>query len=135
MERVKEFENIRIGQTVYGCCELCGSWDAVETHHIFPGRGLRPLSERYGATIRLCHGCHQTDSDSVHNSRETALAVKKYGQKKVMLSEGWSMGEFRAVFGKNYLDPEEIEEIEELQEAREEGFGFEETDEEVFFAL
>lgn len=118
MERVKNFENLQRG-SVYGCCELCGSWDAVETHHIFPGRGMRPLSEMYGAKIRLCHACHQTDADSAHNSRETRELLYKYGQRKVMIEQGWSMEEFRAIFGKNWLEPEEVREIEDMQEAEE----------------
>lgn len=125
MERVKSFENLEVvGGVTYGCCELCGNWEALEEHHIFPGRGMRAISEKYGAKIRLCHYCHQTDRDSVHRSRETREAVQRYGQKKVMLEHGWSAGEFRAIFGKNYLSEEEAEEIEDMMEEREEAEGF-----------
>lgn len=89
-----------------GICWLCGNYEELETHHIFPGRALRPVSEKYGATVKLCPWCHRIDRDAVHNCRETRKTVQEYGQRKVMREQGWSREQFAAVFGKNYLDDE-----------------------------
>ena len=86
-----------------GICWLCGNYEELERHHIFPGRALRPLSEKYNATVDLCPWCHRIDRDAVHNSRETRKIVQDYGQRKVMREQGWTAEQFLAVFGKNYL--------------------------------
>ena len=93
-----------------GICWLCGNYEELERHHIFPGRALRPLSEKYNATVDLCPWCHRIDRDAVHNSRETRKIVQDYGQRKVMREQGWTAEQFRAVFGKNYLIDDEPEE-------------------------
>lgn len=102
-----------------GICFLCGNWEELEEHHIFGG-ARRPISTKYKATVRLCAGCHREDPDAVHRCGETRLAVQKYGQKKVMREQNWTVEEFMAAgFGKNYLDPEDVEE-----EVRESGNSF-----------
>lgn len=85
-----------------GICFLCGNWEELEEHHIFTG-ALRPLSTKYKATVRLCPWCHRIDEDAVHKSRDTREYIQDYGQRKVMREQGWTVDEFRAVFGKNYL--------------------------------
>ena len=96
-----------------GICFLCENWEELEEHHIFPGRALRPISDKYKATVRLCPWCHRIDRDAVHQSRATREYVQDYGQRKVMREQGWSVETFMAVFGKNYLqDPYEPEEEE-----------------------
>lgn len=94
-----------------GICFLCGNWEELEEHHIFTG-ALRPLSTKYKATVRLCPWCHRLDEDAVHKSRATREYIQDYGQRKVMREQGWTVEEFRAVFGKNYLQ-NEIEEEED----------------------
>lgn len=94
-----------------GICFLCGNWEELEEHHIFTG-ALRPLSTKYKATVRLCPWCHRMDEDAVHKSRATRGYIQDYGQRKVMREQGWTVDEFRAVFGKNYLQ-HEIEEEED----------------------
>lgn len=94
----------------YGKCFLCGNWEQLEEHHIFGG-ARRPISTKYKATVRLCAWCHREDRDAVHRCGATMLALQKYGQKKVMREQGWTVDEFMAAgFGKNYLDPEDMEE-------------------------
>lgn len=39
------------------------------------------------------------------------LYLHKYGQRKAMLEQGWDVDRFRAEFGANYLDDEELKEI------------------------
>lgn len=87
-------------------CFLCnrnGSTDPLERHHIFGG-SRRKLSEKYGLVVDLCgNECHRNGKDSAHQSAATALYLHRYGQEKAMREQGWTVDEFRAVFGKNYL--------------------------------
>jgi len=90
-------------------CFLCGRngvGDPLDAHHIFGGAN-RKLSERYALVIPLCHDrCHENGKDAVHRNGTVAQAVHEFGQRLAMERMGWSIEEFRAVFGRNYL-PEE----------------------------
>lgn len=101
----------------YGKCFLSGTYGIVERHHIFGG-ARRDLSERYGLVVYLSPAKHQLDRDSAHRNGETAEKLHRYGQKKAMLENDWTVEQFRLVFGKNYLDEEELEEIRAMQEGR-----------------
>ena len=89
----------------------------MERHHIFGG-ARRDLSERYGLVVELSPEKHQYDRDSAHRSGETADRLHRYGQRKAMLENDWTVEQFRLVFGKNYLDAEELEEVRAMQEER-----------------
>lgn len=91
-----------------GYCFLCGAWGQTERHHIFGG-ARRPLSEKYGLTVELCHRCHQESPDSAHRSGETKLALHKFGEMQAIREQGWTVEEFREKFDKNYLEEDEIE--------------------------
>lgn len=71
----------------------------LERHHIFNGNPNRRLSEKYGAWVYLCPECHR----EVHANIDARLALKAEAQKAVMEAEGWTVEDFRSVFGKNYL--------------------------------
>ena len=92
------------------CCEKCGSWENVEKHHTFPGP-LRRISEKYGATHYLCNRCHQDPRQGVQHNREEALALKMADQHRIMVERGWTLTEWLIVFGKSYLDADELAEI------------------------
>ena len=95
----------------YGFCFLSGVYGIVERHHIFGG-ARRDLSEKYGLVVELSHGKHQADRDSAHRCGETADKLHRYGQRKAMLEQGWTVEEFRLVFGRNYLDEDELADLE-----------------------
>ena len=38
---------------------------------------------------------------------DVADYLHRYGQRKAMAENGWSIAEFREIFGRNYLDEEE----------------------------
>lgn len=101
----------------YGKCFLSGTYGTVERHHIFGG-ARRNLSERYGLVVYLSPEKHQLDRDSAHRSGETADRLHRYGQRKAMLENDWTVEQFRLVFGKNYLDAEELEEVRAMQEKK-----------------
>ena len=93
-------------------CWLCGrngAADPLDQHHIFGGPN-RKLSDRFGLTVYLCHhDCHIFGEKAVHRDPETAQRLHEYGQRKAMEEQGWTVEQFRMVFGKNYIDPDEEE--------------------------
>ena len=94
----------------YRICFICErsetSYNRLEVHHIFQGRGRRQLSDRYGLTVLLCRNCHTQSKYSVHQNAEVADYLHRYGQRKAMNEQGWDKETFIAIFGKNYLDGE-----------------------------
>lgn len=87
-------------------CWLCGRnglGDPLERHHIFQG-ALRDKSEKYGLVVYLCgDSCHRNGKKAVHRCRETRDDLMRYGQEKAMREQGWTVEQFREVFGKNFL--------------------------------
>ena len=81
---------------------MCGAVDAIERHHIF-GAANRDLSERYDLVVDLCPRCHREGPEAAHRSAETMQLLHEYGQRLAMHRYGWSVEEFREIFGKNYL--------------------------------
>ena len=95
----------------YGKCFLCGKYGQVEEHHAFPG-ALRDKSDKYGLTVNLCAlECHREGKKAVHKCKESRLKVQKYCQKKAMREQNWTVDEFIWEFGRNYLDPEDLEDV------------------------
>lgn len=95
----------------FGRCFLSGRFGPVERHHIFGG-ALRGKSERYGLVVELSPEMHREGPAAAHRCRETAEFLKRYGQRKVMLDQGWDAARFIREFGRNYLEAGELEEIE-----------------------
>lgn len=90
-----------------GYCALCGkpgtSLDPLDKHHIFGGSNRRN-SEKYGLVVPLHHyECHIFGENAVHNCRETMDKLHEMGQRMAMEQQGWTVDEFRRVFGRNYL--------------------------------
>lgn len=75
----------------------------LEVHHIFGG-ARRKLSDRFGLVVTLCEECHRTAEWAVHRDADTMQYLHEYGQRKAMKENGWSIEQFRQVFGKNYLE-------------------------------
>lgn len=119
----------------YRVCFKCGrngAGDPLDKHHIFGG-AYRAKSEKYGLYVYLCHhDCHIFGENAVHNNSEEMEKLHKYGQRKVMTEQGWTVEQFIAEFGRNYLT------IEELADVYAERFGggssFRETSGAVSFA-
>ena len=83
-------------------CFICGSQRWLEEHHVF-GAGCRKLSEKYGLKVYLCHNCHNEPPNGVHFNAENSNELKAHAQEVAMEHYGWSIDEFRQIFGKNYL--------------------------------
>ena len=89
-------------------CLICKSegtfYEPLDEHHVFGG-ALRPISEKYGLTVYLCHNkCHIFGERAVHVNHSTDVQIKRYAQKKAMKVYGWTTEEFREHFRKNYLE-------------------------------
>lgn len=95
-------------QTDRSYCYICGKnahadYFGLEEHHIFGGFGIRPLSEKYGLKVYLCHHCHNEPPNGVHYNKENREALQAKAQKIAMRRYGWSIDDFRAIFRKNYI--------------------------------
>ena len=94
----------------YNKCFICGrngNGDPLDRHHIFGG-SRRKLSEKYGLVVYLCHNrCHIFGENAVHQNFEVMDYLHRYGQRKAMKEQGWTVKRFREVFGANYLDLED----------------------------
>lgn len=58
---------------------------------------------------KACPYCGQMwclDSEE-DRPEEVCRRLQRYAQRRAMAHYGWSVGQFRAVFGRNYLDQEE----------------------------
>ena len=83
-------------------CYLCGCKLWIEEHHVYGGAN-RQISEKYGLKVNLCHYCHNEPPLGVHYNARKNLKLKADVQKKAMEHYGWSVDDFRSIFGKNYL--------------------------------
>lgn len=91
-------------------CFLCGQsacGDPLDEHHVFFGTANRKKSEKYGLKVYIHHNkCHLYGKKAVHNNAGTDRALKAFVQEKAMEHYGWSVDDFRGIFGKNYTDRE-----------------------------
>ena len=72
----------------------------LERHHIMAGVANRPLSEKYGLWIYLCHE-HHTGKDGVQYNRRMSDSVKRLAQ--IAFEARHSHDEWMQTFRKNYL--------------------------------
>lgn len=87
-------------------CFLCGmnaNLEPLDLHHIF-NKCDKKKSEKYGLMVYLHHDkCHIFGKNAVHQNAEINNALKAKAQKNAMDYYGWSVDDFRNIFGKNYL--------------------------------
>lgn len=87
-------------------CYICGMNDNLEPldcHHCFGGSN-RKNSEKYGLKVYLHHNkCHIFGKNSVHQNAEVNNALKAKAQQIAMEHYGWTVEEFRTIFGKSYI--------------------------------
>lgn len=88
-------------------CYICGkrgtSIDPLDCHHVFFGP-YRSKSEKYGLKVYIHHNsCHIFGNRAVHVNNTICRELQEEVQKIAMEHYGWSVDDFRALFGKNYL--------------------------------
>ena len=81
-------------------CYFCGCRVNLERHHVLGGVANRPLSEKYGLWVWLCHE-HHTGKDGAQYNREKGDALKRLAQ--IAFEARYSRNEWMQVFRKNYL--------------------------------
>ena len=81
-------------------CHICKRTDrALQRHEVFHGP-YRAKSKALGCWVILCDLCHS----DIHNGRRSEAELKQEIQSLAMQKYGWSVGDFRSHFGKNYLE-------------------------------
>lgn len=85
-------------------CFRCGVEGQMAHHHLIPGTPGRALSERYGLVAALCPKCHAFIHGSAPAGIKALQRLRRYGQLTAMREQGWTEDDFRAVFGKSYLE-------------------------------
>lgn len=83
-------------------CYLCGSYEWLEEHHIFPGNPNRRISEENGFKVYLCHWCHNEPPYGVHHNKKKRLQLQQECQRRFE-EMGHTRDEFVHLIGKNYL--------------------------------
>lgn len=81
-------------------CFFCGRTVDLERHHIMAGTANRPLSEKFGLWVWLCHNCH-TGTDGAQYNRERNQGLKRLGQ--IAFEARHSREEWMEIFRKNYI--------------------------------
>lgn len=90
-------------------CLICNETLNLHIHEVFFGRnGNRDLSIREGLCVSLCPYHHNASNHGVHLNRELDLKIKCWAEKKWLEHNNKTIDDFRALFGKNYIDEEEI---------------------------
>lgn len=89
-------------------CFICGmntNLEPLDCHHVFFGfDGSRPKSEKYGLKVYIHHSkCHIFGENSVHRNAEVNGALQALVQKRAMQHYGWTIEDFRKIFGQNYI--------------------------------
>ena len=81
-------------------CFFCGRVTGLERHHVLGGVANRPLSEKFGLWVYLCHNCH-TGTDGAQYNRERNQKLKRLAQ--IAFEARHSREEWMQTFRKNYL--------------------------------
>lgn len=86
-------------------CFVCKTTQCLEEHHVIYGRGYRPLSDKYGLTVKLCPRHHRGDDKTrkfaVHFNPVLDEKLKKLAQQAFM--KAYPDKDFVKIFGRNYL--------------------------------
>ena len=81
-------------------CYFCGRLDNLECHHVFGGVANRPISEKYGLKVYLCHE-HHTGQTGAQYDKQKNLLLKQDAQRAFEQDHPRSL--WMELIGKNYL--------------------------------
>ncbi len=73
-------------------------------HEIFFGTANRQKSIKYGLVVFIEPEYHNTTAYGVHFNDDLRRQMQEFAQQVAMEHYKWSKDDFRAVFGKNYID-------------------------------
>lgn len=85
-------------------CYVCRTTENLHKHHIYPGKGRRSLSEKYGCWAYLCAYHHDMSNESVHHNPNKGIDLEL----KQKCQERWerkfgSRADFIKNFNRSYL--------------------------------
>lgn len=79
-------------------CFVCGRKDRpLQRHEVIHGP-YREKSKRYGTWVVVCDYCH----DKAHHDAMLDRKLKVILQHAAMKKHGWTMDQWREIFGKNF---------------------------------
>lgn len=99
-------------QTNNQICFLCSMLHGndheqfTHCHHVVFGTAGRKLSERYGLKLYLCPKHHEFSKEAVHRNKDINLMLRKTAE--IVFITKNSYEEWMKIFGKNYLEEDEL---------------------------
>lgn len=81
-------------------CYFCGSVKGLECHHVFGGVANRPVSEKYGLKVWLCHE-HHTGNGGAQYDKDKNLLLKQDAQRA--FEKLYPRSLWMEIIRKNYL--------------------------------
>ena len=81
-------------------CYFCGRETDLERHHVFGGVANRPISEKYGLTVWLCHE-HHTGNHGAQYDKAMNRELKQEAQRAFQMYFGKPM--WMRLIRKDYL--------------------------------
>ena len=81
-------------------CYLCSKLTGLEKHHIFGGVANRPISEKLGLWVYLCHDCHTGKAGAQYDKMKN-LRLKQDAQ--FAFERTHTRSDWMQWIGKNYL--------------------------------
>ena len=81
-------------------CYLCSKLTGLEKHHIFGGVANRPISEKLGLWVYLCHECHTGKAGAQYDKMKN-LRLKQDAQ--FAFERTNTRSDWMQWIGKNYL--------------------------------
>lgn len=85
-------------------CYITGDIENVEPHHIFQGKALKPLSEKYGFMLPLRSDWHRTGNYAIHRDRKLSVEYKILCQEHYISVLGKSREEWIEEFGRWWIE-------------------------------
>ena len=89
-------------QEDHSTCFICQRNNACQRHEIFGG-AFREKSKHDGLWVTLCDSCHLNGPAAVHRCRETAVDLKRKGERAWLEEYNKCIDEFIDEYGGNYL--------------------------------
>jgi len=113
-DKVKDSDRETILSPDLKHCFVCGTTDNIHIHEVFGG-SFRSKSKEYKMCLPLCGIHHNLSNQGIHFNKQLDEYVKKRSEKIWIetycdkeLSVDEKISKFISVFGKNYLEEEDL---------------------------
>lgn len=90
-------------------CYMTGRTEGLDKHHIYHGRGMRDISDKYGFWVYLWQPLHLANLGGLHKYPNAGLDLKLKQDCQRRFEETHSREEFMAIIGRNYLGEEKTQ--------------------------